>query len=258
MLLTIFFFIVNAATCSFLIVLFKSVNWRAVFCKWDCSLIFQGFATGHLSRLGASTGSAGWPHPSIPSIHVLTLIQVWFIGAAENSLSRKSPLCPPCSSGRSMRHFQASQEIWSPECVLGRPQGLLPVPHAWNTLPRRHHGGILFGCPNHLTLLQKLTTCHDGVDCIFKFVTGGVKWPWVKKQNKIDWPLCRHGDQAIKWHGPGTGLPGCHSRSRSGSFNTLDPVRHNLKVLMGLPSTHRSSVYCGLAAGQVQSHLWHN
>lgn len=109
----------------------------------------------------------------------------------------------------------------------------------------------------NLTLLQKLTTCHDGVGCMFMFATGGVKWSWVRKQNKIDWPLCRHGDQAIKWHGPGTGLPGCHSRSRSGSFNTLDPVRHNLKVLKGLPSTHRCSV-CGLAAGQVHSHLWHN
>lgn len=39
----------------------------------------------------------------------------------------------------------------------------------------------------NLTLLQKLTTCHDGVGCMFMFATGGVKWSWVRKQNKIDW-----------------------------------------------------------------------
>uniref|UniRef100_A0A3Q0R3Y2 Ig-like domain-containing protein n=1 Tax=Amphilophus citrinellus TaxID=61819 RepID=A0A3Q0R3Y2_AMPCI len=44
--------------------------------------------------------------------------------------------------------------------VLGLPWGLLQVGHAQNTSPKRHPGGILVRCPNHLNWLFRSTlTC---------------------------------------------------------------------------------------------------
>lgn len=111
----------------------------------SCNWLKQAHGWKMVSMLDMLCTGAGTIYTicSMGGVHIFSIAQSFFLLSSINPFIHPSIRLLPliCRGGRSLsRETQPSlflAERWSLQHVLGLPQGLLPVGHAWNTSPGR-------------------------------------------------------------------------------------------------------------------------